>query len=58
MDQLKENRLKAANEMIQIISDHGRRFFYKKDTDTVAYLKIKNKKRLPQRYSPSQNANT
>lgn len=39
-----QDRLKIANEFIQIISKHGRRFFKDRKTDFVGHFKIKKKR--------------
>lgn len=36
----KAERLAAANQLLAVISKHGRRFFYNKEFDRVAHLKL------------------
>lgn len=48
MNSSKEDRVESVNKLIKFISEHGRRFFYTKDTinsknvDSVAFMKLKN----------------
>lgn len=42
----KQERLTHANKLIQLISSYGRRFFYNKNFDRVAYFKLDEKNRL------------
>lgn len=44
--QLKQERLKKANAVIQAIAKHGRRFFYYDKTGAVSYFKLDERGRI------------
>jgi hypothetical protein len=42
----KEQRVEIANELIRVISQHGRQFFYNKAADRLAYLELDERGRV------------